>query len=324
MGSLKNIELIKNIAILFVLLNHCMNPYTGLWVYTSAQKSNIFDFVARYIGSFHMALFVFCSGYISFYKKDYKMNIIELIKKKYYRLIIPFIFVTFLWIIPVRKAIGFYNHDLMYLYLKNIILGVDPGPTWFLLMLFNIFVIVCIFYKLVRKFNYKIKIISLILLFFISEGIRDFNHPIIMLYQFKATIIYLPFFILGGVVYGYREIIDKYTTCISIFFLGSIHLFIILTHIKIYNNIVAIIGIIFWLMIINKYIRYFYEYVEQKSIYQILNKYSFSIYLFHEPIIFIILTYYLNINPLEQVVISVISSFIGAILIKKLIDNFSL
>lgn len=198
MARLKNIELIKNIAILFVVLNHCMNPYTGLWVYTSAQNSTVFDFIARYIGSFHMALFVFCSGYIYFYKKDYKMNIIELIKKKYYRLIIPFIFVTFFWIIPVRKAIGFYNHDLIYLYLKNVVLGVDPGPTWFLLMLFNIFIIVHIFYKLVKRFNYKIKIIGLIVLFFISESISEIKYSIIMLYQFKATIVYLPFFFDGG------------------------------------------------------------------------------------------------------------------------------
>lgn len=192
MARLKNIELIKNIAILFVVLNHCMNPYTGLWIYTSAQNSTVFGCIARYIGSFHMALFVFYFGYISFYKKDYKMNIIKLIKKKYYRQIIPFIFVTFFLIISVRKAIGFYNNDLIYLYLKNVVLGVDLGHTWFLLMLFNIFIIVHIFYKLVKRFNHKI--IGLIVLFFILESISEIKYSIIMLYQFKATIVYLAFF----------------------------------------------------------------------------------------------------------------------------------
>ena len=76
MARLKNIELIKNIAILFVVLNHCMNPYTGLWVYTSTQNSTVFDFIARYIGSFHRALFVFCSGYIYFYKMNKRNEVL--------------------------------------------------------------------------------------------------------------------------------------------------------------------------------------------------------------------------------------------------------
>lgn len=80
--NLKNLQILKNISIIFVVLGHAGCIYANKWSYEIVNaKSVSIKYVTEYIYSFHMPLFVFTSGFIyNFNRKNMNKynNIISL------------------------------------------------------------------------------------------------------------------------------------------------------------------------------------------------------------------------------------------------------
>ena len=148
------IDIFKGIAILLVVIGHSNSPING------------------YIYSFHMAAFLFISGFLCSYKNK---DILEYSLKKIYTLIIPFVLsnVGFIALVEIimrlQKKKYFYVPDnigfLKKLYLfftQNI--GVDlAGATWFLLVFFQITMLFFLLKKYLIKKNIYYFIFSLLL-----------------------------------------------------------------------------------------------------------------------------------------------------------------
>lgn len=122
---LYDIDILKGIGILFVILGHI--------------QQNIPKWLLIYIYSFHMPLFYYISGYL--YKKDYeKMSVKEYTIKRAKELLYPYLTLNFLnlvwYIIKEHSISGILKYILSFLY-SNYIFDINyVGAIWFLMSLF--------------------------------------------------------------------------------------------------------------------------------------------------------------------------------------------
>lgn len=98
-----------------------------------------------WIYSFHMPFFVFIAG-MSYGCSPFRGARGSYLWKKFKRLMIPYLFVSLFWLVPIRLLVGYYNpinfRDIL---VNGILLGKNSGPLWFLMMLFFLFVFLILF-----------------------------------------------------------------------------------------------------------------------------------------------------------------------------------
>lgn len=143
----KNIAFLQVFGILLVVLGHSTNnggiPFFSKWIY-----------------SFHMPLFIFISGFLFYLttKDICNINLYEFIKKKFVRLILPYIIISSIAYLPkvflnkfaqrgIDLSINSYLHSFFYPW-DNVI-----RFFWFLPTLFFIMIIVVILLKITKN-NY--------------------------------------------------------------------------------------------------------------------------------------------------------------------------
>lgn len=144
---LENLDFVKTLLMLIIVLYHSMVFFTGGWFNqppaVSAPRIGLF---AKWLNSFHIYAFVFVSGYLFFYLKEeqgrYK-SFSKFITKKARRLIIPYVFVSLLWVVPFHVA--FFGIVSPYEMGMKFGLATAPSQLWFLWMLFFVFVFAYIY-----------------------------------------------------------------------------------------------------------------------------------------------------------------------------------
>lgn len=329
---MSNINLVRLVALILVVLGHSTASYTKSWVYSANVNSSLYNFLSIYVSSFHLSVFVFASGLTYAYKQKsghaYSSYLI-LIKKKLKRLILPYVFIGSLYMIPIGMLLNISRYNKSYLdNLKGFILGYSNGHLWYLFMLFNVFLA---YYFIEKKLNSRknIIIVTIILIVgkIVSKQIPDF-------FEINSMMNYLIVFHLGYCTYLYkykislltRNILGKHKviTLVSSILIISLILLIkskvpyiygvtscIYSIIDIIICIIGIVQVYSIVLIINK--SKYLNYAKR------INKYNFNIYLLHEPIIFIILSYLLplNINPTIVVFLCFSLSIIISIIISK-------
>lgn len=330
---MNNLNLLKLIALILVVIGHCTNQYKGSWVFVSNQQSDIYRWVSIYVNSIHMQIFTFVSGSVYAYcklRKNYYGNYISLVKDKFKRLIIPYVFIGVSFMIPIGMKVGISAYENGFINsIKNLILGYSAGHLWFLMMLFTLFLV----YYWVEKILIKVDpFISIFTLFFIQVISGKF--PSIFFIQ--KAMYYMLFFHLGHLVYlkleklvnikiklyEYRNIII-YSIFVIIPLLvlmkgklPHIRIITMLTYSTI-DNLIAVLGIIqMYLLVVTIKETRLYNIIESKLNY--INKYNFNIYLLHEPIIFILLSNILNLNPTIVVISNFTLSICISIILAKL------
>lgn len=141
--ELLNCYFAKVILTLLVVLGHSIHFWTGDWfaicepVYTSKGLR----YLSNFISGFHIYAFVLISGYIYYYMRieqgKYK-EFWKFVANKSKRLLIPYVFVTLFWLIPVQVV--FYGWQVRDVFTK-FVLAVSPSHLWFPWMLFWVFII---------------------------------------------------------------------------------------------------------------------------------------------------------------------------------------
>ena len=141
---LKDLDYLKVIGILLVVIGHCTSIYTGGWVYKSPVNAPIYGLIASYVYTFHVPMLVFVSGAIYYYcrknKEKYK-SLKGLVSNKFKRLIVPFLTIGLFYSIPIKYLIGNIEKGTLINSIKNFLLGLSTGHLWYLLMLFDIFIL---------------------------------------------------------------------------------------------------------------------------------------------------------------------------------------
>lgn len=150
---IKEINYIKGISILLVFIGHAATP-------SFLERPYMYEFIVQLIYSFHMPLFFLVSGFLSYKVIDmnFKEEYFNYIKSKFYRLIVPFLTISFItnFMIFILKYIINEPVTINSLIdmIKTIILYPENGvmgSLWFLYTLFIISIISPLITKLPMK-----------------------------------------------------------------------------------------------------------------------------------------------------------------------------
>ena len=127
---------------ILIVISHSMAFWRGGWFGALELDSPnlILSTVVNWLSSFHVYSFTLVSGFIFFYGVyqggKYK-SFTDIVKKKFFRLLVPYISVSLAWVIPFQFL--FFKDNLSDLIFK-FLLGASPCQLWFLLMLFFVFI----------------------------------------------------------------------------------------------------------------------------------------------------------------------------------------
>ena len=310
--TLFEVVLLRVLGVLLIVFGHSTIIYSGEWWRVAIIDSALFKLLYKTVVTFHVPLFVFISGYVYNYTSSYgntEYSLYLISKKKFKRLIIPYFVVAIFWLIPIRLMINFYNHNSFYtVFFKDVLLSYDPGSLWFILMLFNVFLLFYLIQKYILKSSKYYIYIFIICLF-----LNIISEKMPLIFQIRSTCFYLIYFYIGYVFYDKRSflsIISKekwqlYPICFLFYFISialiklfrliNIDYFVLIKIFKITSALSAIL----LLYSISIYTISTYKKIYKSKIIVFLNHYSYSIYLLHAPIIYIITfsLYNSNIHP---------------------------
>lgn len=135
---------VKTVLMLIIVLYHSILFWSGNWFSAVVPSVVIHSAIvfSGWLSTFHVYCFVLVSGYLYSYlrfEKDKYKRFGIFLKGKVLRLLIPYIFVSVFWVIPIGQV--FYHLSIKEI-LNKYLLGEAPSQLWFLLMLFLVFMFV--------------------------------------------------------------------------------------------------------------------------------------------------------------------------------------
>lgn len=328
--ELRNTNFIKTMMMFAVVVYHsCALWNNGGWFnQRPAENSLLLTTLASWLSSFHTYTFVFVSGYLFYYLKYEKMTYTSLektIAKRANRLLVPFFFVTLLWTIPFH--IVYYGFDAKDI-LKKYVLMTAPDQLWFLVMLF---VLWCIFYLISDRYNnLGLKEELLVICVLMFWPLLNYYIRIPSVFQITAAVRHFPMFAAGFLMRKY-DLSDLYKkeNCIMLVVL-SLVLFVVDSYLtmqnillyKLFDSLMQLTNALTVFVVANKASIILKKSAYLQGMYQILEKYNFAIYLFHQQIIYTVITI-LNgkvscgILFLLNIAISIVVSVVLAMLLSK-------
>lgn len=280
------LDVMKGIAIILVVLGHMYN------------SMNLFSHpVNLWLHLFHMPFFFILSGFLAI--KTTNRNLIENIKNKFITLIIPFIVGGSIFSLTMEQSLNNYIFDLHHC------------GYWFLFSLFTCWIIFLPIQVFTRKCPNILKIIILIIPFFLGNLLMKYLPEYISAsLSFPLSFSYYRFFILGyiiGIVYNNIKFKEKIKTWVSIevIFMISFMIFFIMTVciITIPNNIrmipTTILQFMFCITLFS--ILLFSKRIMPQKIFSILcyiGKNSLALYVFHFYLVYLFpISPILNFSP---------------------------
>jgi fucose 4-O-acetylase-like acetyltransferase len=310
--ELENCTFVKCLLMLIVLIGHSLHFWTGDWftltepVYSSTVLKELSDFFS----SFHVYCFTLVSGYIYYYlryeQKRYN-TFNKFTRNKIKRLIVPYFFVLIVWIIPIEAYINQYSFKTV---IVNYILGSSPNQLWFLLMLFDVFII----YWFIGGFcKDHIFLGSLLIIVF---QILSNSHVIPNVFQLSRALGYILFFWLGCVIRQYSLITKKsFRVVILILYCISYSCYLLIVkHHVLDNNVTDFCSLIVHVLgaisafIILQIVGHRIKWYNSRS-FQELSKRSMIIYFFHQQIIyFSIVVFNGCVNPYIHAMLNIFFS----------------
>lgn len=205
----KYLDILRGTAIILMILGHCIQYGNGI---AFSQPDVFFNNMAfKLIYSFHMPLFMLISGYLFVYTVKKYSGVIQFIKNRIERLILPIIG----WhaIIYIKKAfevekVGGWKENLIVSYVRSI-----PEEYWFLWAVLYCSIVVWIGRYLFRD-SIIYYVFGLVLTFFVPEVVFNMDK-----YKFMY-----PFFVAGYLVAKNQEIIKDKLAAIGVkwMFVGSV------------------------------------------------------------------------------------------------------
>lgn len=306
MSKIKQLEIIQIIATVLVVIGHS-------FVYEDSP------FLYKSIYVFHMPLFFIISGFLLAYTSNEKVpSIYSFIKKKTYRLIFPYIFISSIAFIPkvLLSSYALRPADFTFQSYFNSLIYPSENTIIFFWFLPTLYLISILYFLLMKIFNllptsivtYKFEFI-----FFLSIGFYMIGSSCLFkLFNISGVLIYFFYFALGGLVYRYRDKLSTYIprNLYIYLFLFGLNIYVVytidLTFDFIFRLISVIISSLFVFVIAKKFLVFHGD-----SLSFIANS-TFFIYLFSWfPQVFVqsLLPKVLSINSFEIFIISSLCGF---------------
>ena len=195
-NKLEYISQIRVLSLFMIVFYHCICFYLGRWGLPCADKvTPLWSVIAPSMVNIGLTNYVLISGFLYsyLYRKGKYHNLLSFIKGKTLRLLIPY-FVWSLFIIYLIPGSGQRLSGMLY--------GINH--LWFLLMLFELFLIVSIANvgSLLESSSKNVDVLIFALSFFpvfFTKYILDSHYPLAL----ELTMKYLPVFLLGYYIAKY-------------------------------------------------------------------------------------------------------------------------
>lgn len=292
-----SISVIRVIAMIMIVLYHCFCYNAGIWSFGGPITYNDFGLaIIRDLSLLGLNFFVLISGllYYRIEETGKYNNTCKFLNNKIKRLLVPYI----IWGI-LLCLILYGRQDPM-----DIFYGISH--LWFLLMLFEIFVIITLTKSIWKEQGLKGSLFLLLIImaidFIVSKGIYDFHiikgKPLL---DFHKTLHYLPLFYIGIIIerfHLYKKLsINKHW----MFIVASILLAI--TILLSSNLPIHFARILRWISTCLLFTTIYSSLTATKlgkgernmpKLLMILDKYSLAIYIIHHILIFVYLDYIPN------------------------------
>ncbi|GLC29708.1 acyltransferase family protein [Clostridium omnivorum] len=245
--------------------------------------------VTNLIYSCHMHLFFFLSGivYMACVKNGKYKEFKPFLSNKFIRLIVPYIVASILYGIPVLWFSGYFgNEDLVKKILQGYLLGYGKNHLWYLVSLFQIFLLTwCLDYFLKSKY---IKLLFALLML-LSTHFKNIE----FLYIYKTQAFFFYFFI-GVLFEDYRKQYSNYIIKRRLFFTTIFGLLWIVSfacnYYLIQNSIAGIAVSLFGILFFYNFSILLLNNINPKNaIANVINRYSFEIYIFATPLNYAVL-----------------------------------
>lgn len=295
---------IRALAILIVVFGHSIILYSSSWdLYTTVNAVPVLDYIKEFINLVQMPLFFSISGYLFMYSHNKHRGLVYLIKDKAYRLLLPYLLITFIYMVPIKVLIKYpgYSGKQLDDFIMNLLTGQDMGHLWFLLSLYLIFIISEVILTIKDKILGQ-KIDDVSVFFIVSIILYHFRGRLSMDYApLRSALTYMVWFALGYVFCTYQSLLKK------------IYGIIVLKYASI---IICNMGLVFCLYFnISGSLEMFFIALWIIDIYGVIpaktqnkiktfSKDSFGIYLFHSPLIYFTFTYIPNVMPAVVVLVN--------------------
>ena len=119
-------------------------------------------------------MLVFVSGAIYYYcrknKEKYK-SLKGLVSNKFKRLIVPFLTIGLFYSIPIKYLIGNIEKGTLLNSIRDFLIGLNTGHLWYLLMLFDIFILFYLYEKFILNKKYSVIVnIAVFTLMYVCSG----------------------------------------------------------------------------------------------------------------------------------------------------------
>lgn len=190
--ELSNCTFAKTVLMLLVILGHATSSWGGQWFVTPVYPSVINTAVTAWLGGMHIYAFAVVSGYLFCFKMSgggYD-NFRKFIQTKVKRLLIPYLFAAFIWVIPVSNV--FFHYDLRTV-VEKFVLCTSPSQLWFLWMLFWVFVFSWLLWRQLSDNGFKGLLTAGILFCIGVIGSMVFPNY----FMIWTSLQYIPFFYFG-------------------------------------------------------------------------------------------------------------------------------
>lgn len=189
--TLQNCDFVKLVLMILVVLEHSIAVTNDNWFNLEIQKDSHLRWVSWTLDQFHIFAFVIISGYIFRYlqvEKNHYPVFGGFVGKKAQRLIVPLMFVSLIWTLPVNAVyFGSGIKESIWLLIEG------PSQLWFLYMLFGVYMIGWQMSKMFERWSTLIGVIMIICYFVGVLGMQYLPNP----FQIWRIFMFLPFFFTG-------------------------------------------------------------------------------------------------------------------------------
>lgn len=331
--QLLEVNIIRPTVIILLVLLHSFAIFYGEWPNPIGVKEiKIYEYLSWFIRGFRIETIAFVAGYVFSYQTNdlnRKFTLFSIIKKKFFRLIIP------CWFFGIVYVLCFSRNEPITNNVISILNG--AGHLWFLTMLFWCFIGLYIIDKYSKgRCNF--------LLFFVLSAISCIPIPqIIPLFGINKMPHFLLYTYLGYLFYIHKnQIFNKLQNkqillllTYSILVILSFYLFpmlrqleslstlttiIIYLSLKISQYLTAVIGITFIYILVMKFLKKRGPDYKLPEIINKANKECYGIYIFHQFIL-IFIYYNTNLPRLVNSYVLPILSFIIVLLSSALLTD---
>lgn len=248
--------------------------------------SPIFEYArsaANWVYGFHMPLFFFLSGAVLALKPIPEFDKFVIGKVK--RLVVPFFVAGLFFMLPVKWFSGFYTSDSIKSAIGLFLSGGESGHLWFLFGLFWVMIVFVVLQKIIEKYAGNSQMLLWICTWMIQMSCLSIPFSN---FSFTMGMMYIFWFGCGWIFEKYGRKLLNIKVAVLLFIISTLLEWMNYRYIFFTSEAVMVIGMT-WTISLSYILSVLLKKCCDTVIYKVISRNLFNIYLFHDPLEYVVL-----------------------------------